>query len=520
MGGPLTSSGNLRARVVGVFQDEDKFYDVGFNHDRAVYGVIEYDLTPRTTIGVSGIYSRRNFINSFGLPLYDDNTVPSRGSFTGSEATSRQRSRELFVDINHDFGGDWSFKGAYSLRRLTYGGYSVFPYDAINRETGLVSGLSAGRVEQETRWHSFDAHVTGPVHLFGQTHDLTFGVNRSRYDFIGGTKFVNPGEWDVLNDHDLSDVIDENITYRYETITAQTGFYGSARIRLADPLTVILGGRLTNYKIKDRDIVPDVTPWIDSAANTKGRFTPYAGVVLDVTKQLTLYASYTDTFAPQTTQDVNNRTLDPRIGWQIETGVKGSFFDDALNASVALFRMHDSNRAIIDEVNVGCGGTFDGTCYRAAGKVRSQGIEAEINGSPLPGWDITLGYTYNQQRYLSDSDPTNVGQRFLPAQSPERMFKLWTQYDLGKAGVHGWASGLTFGGGIQAQSNMYSTLVRQGSYAVVNTKIGYAVSENWDLSLVVNNLFDRNYLRIPGYAIYYNIYGEPRNFRLALRGSF
>jgi len=520
IGGPLSTSGNLRARIVGVYQDEDKFYDVGFNHDRAVYGVVEYDLSPRTIIGVSGIYSQREFINYFGLPLYDDHSVPARGSFTGSDATSRQRSRELFVDLSHDFGGDWSFKGAYSLRRLTYGGYSVFPWEAINRTTGLVSGLSAGRVEQETKWHSFDAHITGPVHLFGQTHDLTLGVNRSRYDFIGGTKFVNPGTWDVLNDHDLSAVIDENITYRYETVTAQTGFYGSARIRISDPLTIILGGRLTSFKIKDRDVVPTVTPWIDSDAKSSGRFTPYAGAVLNVTDQVTFYASYTDTFVPQTAQDVNNRTLSPRVGWQAEAGIKGSFFDNALNASIALFRMHDSNRAIIDEEHVGCGGAIDGTCYRAAGKIRSQGIEFDINGSPVPGWDITLGYTYNQQKYLSDSDPANVGRRFLPAQSPEHMFKLWTQYSLGKAGVQGWASGLKIGGGLQAQSNMYSNVVRQGSYAIANAKIGYDVSENWEISLVVNNLFDRTYLRIPGYEIYYNIYGEPRNFRLTLRGHF
>jgi len=66
---------------------------------------------------------------------------------------------------------------------------------------------------------------------------------------------------------------------------------------------------------------------------------------------------------------------------------------------------------------------------------------------------------------------------------------------------------------------MYTDLVRQNAYAIANAKAGYRVSENWDLSLVVNNLFDRTYLRIPGYAIFYNIYGEPRNFRLTLRGK-
>ncbi|MFC3598732.1 TonB-dependent receptor domain-containing protein [Sphingobium scionense] len=162
---------------------------------------------------------------------------------------------------------------------------------------------------------------------------------------------------------------------------------------------------------------------------------------------------------------------------------------------------------------------MDGTCSRAAGKVRSQGVEIDINGSPLKGWDVSLGYTYNQQKYLSDSDPANVGQRFLPAQSPEHMFKLWTQYDFGKSGTEGWVSGLTVGGGLQAQSNIYTDFVRQGAYAITSVKLGYAFSEKWDASLVVSNLFDRTYRRIPGYKIFYNIYGESRSFRLALRGK-
>ncbi len=520
VGGPLAASGRLRGRVVGVFQNEDKFYDVGFNRDRAVYGVVEYDLTPRTTIGISGIYSQRAFINSFGLPLYDDHSVPARGSFTGSDGTSRTRSRELFLDIRHDFGGGWLFKGAYSFRRLNYGGYSVFPWSTVDRATGLVNGLSAGRVEQETKWHSFDAHVTGPVHLFGRAHDLTFGVNRSHYDFTGGTRFAFPATWDILNDHDFSAVIDDELLSRYQTVTAQTGFYGSARIRLADSLTLVLGGRVTSFKIKDRDVVPAVTPWIDSAATARGRFTPYAGAVLDLTDQVTLYASYADTFVPQTDQDVNTEVLPPRIGWQLEAGVKASLFDDALTASFALFRIRDTNRSIIDEEHVGCAGSITGTCYRAAGKVQSQGVEVEMNGSPLPGWDIGLGYTYSQQKYLSDSNPANVGRRFLPAQMPAHLFKLWTQYSFGKAGAEGWLSGLKLGGGLQMQSNMYTDLVRQGSYAIVSASLGYEFSENWEASLVVNNLLDRKYLRIPGYEIYYNIYGEPRNFRLTLRGKF
>ncbi|MFK4873864.1 TonB-dependent siderophore receptor [Novosphingobium sp. ZW T3_23] len=516
--GPFNASGSLRGRVVGIYQDEDKFYDVGYNKDRTLYGIVEYDLTPRTTIAVGGLYAHRDYINFFGLPLYSDGTVPSRKSYTGSDANSRTATSELFFDITHDFGGGWQAKGAYNYRDIDYDGASTSAWYAIDKATGLVSGLSAGRIEQDITWHSFDIHVNGPVKLFGQEHQLTLGVNRSRYDFVGGTNFAFPTDWDMLNDHDFSAVIPSNVVSKYETLTVQTGIYGSARLRLADPLTVIVGGRLSYYKNKERDVLPDRTAWVESNATTNGRFTPYVGAVLDVTPQVSLYASYVDTFVPQTAQDVNNRVLDPRVGWQAEAGVKAALFDDALNATLAVFRLRDTNRPIIDEFNIGCGGTADGTCTRAAGKIQSQGIEAEVTGSPLPGWDITAGYTYNRQKYLSDSDPDNVGQRFQPERMPVHLFKLWSQFSFGKAGFEGPLSGLKLGAGVQSQSNMYSSVIRQGGYAIASARVAYDLNEKWEAGINVGNIFDKTYLRIPGYASFYNIYGEPRSFRLTLRG--
>lgn len=518
--GSLTPSGNLRGRLVGVYQDENKFYDVGYNKDRTLYGVFEYDLTPDTVIGFGGVYARRGYINSFGPPLYSDGSLPSRNAFAGSDAESRTETSELFFDIRHDFGGGWELKGSYNRRKMDYDGFSVFPTSMVNPVTNLVTGLSAGRVEQDTKWNSFDVNVTGPVKVFGRTHELTFGANRSHNDFVGGTKFVSRANWDILNNHNFNGVIDNNVSSKYQTITVQTGAYGSARIRLFDPLTVIVGGRVSNYTSKQRNVLPSTTAWVESKATTKGKFTPYFGAVLDVNEQVSLYASYVDTFVPQTVQDVTGKALDPRVGWQGEAGVKAALFDNSLNASLAFFRLRDTNRSMVDPNNFGCGGSPTSACYRAAGEIQSQGIEAELSGSPVPGWDLTAGYTYNWQKYLSDTNASNVGKRFLPEQMPVHMVKLWSQYSFGKAGFGGDLAGLNLGAGVVAQTSMYTAAVRQGAYAVASARIGYEFSEKWEAAFNVSNLFDRKYLRIPGNPTFYNVYGEPRRFGLTVRGKF
>ncbi|MEJ2800283.1 hypothetical protein WAE61_00260 [Comamonadaceae bacterium PP-2] len=65
-----------------------------------------------------------------------------------------------------------------------------------------------------------------------------------------------------------------------------------------------------------------------------------------------------------------------------------------------------------------------------------------------------------------------------------------------------------------------SDLVRQGGYTTASAKIGYQIDRRWDLSMTVNNLFDKTDLDATGYAFCYHIDGAPRNAVLTLRGRY
>ncbi|MFX7845052.1 TonB-dependent receptor, partial [Acinetobacter baumannii] len=77
-------------------------------------------------------------------------------------------------------------------------------------------------------------------------------------------------------------------------------------------------------------------------------FIPYAGVLADITANHRLYASYTTIFLPQNAQDRNFVQLDPIRGKSYEVGLKSAFFNEALQTSVALFRIEQDNLAQID----------------------------------------------------------------------------------------------------------------------------------------------------------------------------
>ena len=72
--------------------------------------------------------------------------------------------------------------------------------------------------------------------------------------------------------------------------------------------------------------------------------------------------------------------------------MKGEFFDGALNTNVALFQIIQKNRAMSDPLN---------TNYSIAeGKVRSRGVDAELQGSLTGNWKLFAGYTFNRSVYL------------------------------------------------------------------------------------------------------------------------
>ena len=80
---------------------------------------------------------------------------------------------------------------------------------------------------------------------------------------------------------------------------------------------------------------------------------------------------------------------------QFEVGLKGEHFDQRLATSMALYRIEDVNRAIADPDHP--------DASIAAGKVRSQGLEAELTGRITPRWNITAGYGYNTTKVLRAS---------------------------------------------------------------------------------------------------------------------
>lgn len=507
--GPLVEGGRVRARAVGAFQTRDGFVDHTHNRIGLGYATVEADITDATTLSVALWHQRRDIAPFNGLPAYANGRLVDvpRTTFIGANWNRfDNQSTEAIAEVTHRFDN-----GGHAKAALRYADRFVdFKYaysgSAINPVNGNITMTALARQYWEKSL-SADAHVSVPVTLLDQTHNIVVGMDYRRYwQTMHQGMIGNIGANNIFAPN--PNIAEPNIALstRTRVVPEQFAFYGQARIKPWQPLTLVLGARMNWYEVTSTNLVNNAT----TLFNVNGKFTPYAGIVFDITDNISAYASYTNVFQPQTQTTATGDVIRPREGNQFEIGVKGDFFGGGLQASAALYRIRDRNRAVADPVVVGAS--------VASGEVEVQGFEIELSGSPIKGWQIFGGYTFTDTTYIS-APAAQQGTSFS-TYTPKHMVNLWTTYTF----QDGWLRNFRVGAGGRIFSHFYtqSGAVRfeQNGYFVVDAMLGYKITDNVEATLTATNLFDRKYYARTGAATVFNFYGEPFSVMGTVRARF
>lgn len=508
-GGPLNAAGTLRARAVGTFQERDYFHAT--THDRKWLGylALDADLAPATILSaaftrqVDGLDS-----TTMGLPAWNDGAfldVPRDTHVYPSWNRMSWATSQAELELAHKLASGWELRARAVRRNVDKFYKDGYPSTGVNRATGTatyarrMAGLDFAR-------EAADLFASGPFSLFGRRHALTVGYNVDRRvaDNQSVTYAAVP-KVDIF-DPDSVPEPDGDFTRGSANRVTQSGAYAQARLSLADPLTLALGARSSNYRNENRNIAPTPETAFVASTRERGEVTPSAALLWHLAPQLNAYVSYADIFFPQAQMDAQRRTLDPRVGSQVELGAKGVFLDGRLNAAAALFSGRDRNRALATDV---------AEVYVAAGEVNVRGVEFEIGGRVLPDLNLSAGYTFLQTEY--GAHPTLEGTQWSTFE-PKHSLKLYARWQ------PAWLRGLFVGGGVTASSALLGSgtpgVREQGGHAVSNAQIGYALDRRLAVTLAVNNVFDRTYWARVGGLNTYNIYGDPRSVLLSVRGSY
>jgi len=529
--GPLTEDGRVRGRVLGYVQDASDFYDLAFNDKRLGYATIDIDLGARTTlnIGYSNLYSNKN-LSWGGMPLsYEGEHLDlSRSTFIGADwEYNKNRIDTFYANLTHDFGEDWglNFNATYVDGQSDFLATWLSPSNLVGGTDGY--GHVWSRTKRDFEQVAADLKVSGPVSWFGRRHDLVFGATVNRQDSRDSDWFAGwfqplTGGVDLETWNHAAPRPDTSSTSpwraRYSTRFKQDSLYSTGRFSLTDALDMILGARLDWYEREDGS---NDTSYSESANLVK-----YLGLTWKFADQHSAYASYTDVFQPQYQRDINGSILPPKVGENYEIGLKGEYLGGALNGSFALYRLDESDRAIGLTDQSACTTYPVEYCYSAAGLVRTEGVDIELQGALSPNWQVGAGFTWSESRYRKDATQSLIDKRTSTI-VPLRQFKLSTQYTLPGA-----LNRLTLGGRVNWQSKVYQDTtnaygneirVQQDAYAIVDLSASYRLTKSLMLKLDINNVFDKVYYSTIATSFYWgatDAYGRPRNVLLTLNASY
>lgn len=511
--GPLNAEGSLRGRLVLSEKRARGFRDYEDSSGRMVYGTLEYDLSPDTLLSAGVTYRERTLRGSGATTPIQ--AYSGTGAFVGWMPRSynngarwagyEQKGLNLFTRLEHNFGQGWKAK-----LQLVHEEIDVPEQLLGYMNNALPGAVNFGRYgDNTTRNQSIQLDVQGPFSLFGHQHDLLLGAgaSKSRINLQRGSganttlgalglDYAQGGG--ALPHVDLS-----GLTYSNDLFSRKRNYvYAAGRFSLADPVKLIVGARATNYDQKD---VSDVS-WYNYDLHERGVVTPYAGLVVDVARDVSLYASYASIFQAQSAKNASEQTLPPEEGKTYEVGAKGEFFDKRLNASAAYFWMKTDNTAeTVGQTPAG------ETISRAVSGVTRRGWELELSGELARGWQLQGGFVMNSSTLDSSST------------TPKYQFKLGTTYQFRDSALQG----LTVGAATRWQSDISTsrgaTTLRQDAYWLVDLMARYQVDRHWSVAANVNNALDKRYFagvtNFTSQGLFYT-WGAPRSLNLSARYDF
>ncbi|MBD0363140.1 MAG: TonB-dependent siderophore receptor, partial [Coleofasciculus sp. C3-bin4] len=506
--GPLNDSKNLLYRLTASARHADNFIDFGESERYFISPALTWLIGDNTNLTFEAEY--------LDIQQPQDQGLPARGTVlpnpNGELPIERQlgepefgpRNRHTFrvgYNFEHRFNEDWLVRNAFRASFQRIDEFLVFSRSLRPDNRTLERRITDVDIFIKDVY-SLNTNIVGNFNTGGIRHTLLAGVDLSREYNRGTTTFKSIAPIDIFNPVYGAPVGEVITTFNDQDVTDGLGIYLQDQIALADNLKVVLGGRF--------DIVEQrFTDFLDSSSNSSQQseaFSPRVGIVYQPIEPVSLYASYSRSFNPVTGTAFGGSLFQPERGTQYEVGVKAELLGGRLSSTLAFYNLTRTNVTTQDLVNPG----FN----VQTGEQRSRGVELDVVGEILPGWNVIASYAYTDANITKDNR-FEVGNRLNNV--PEHAASLWTTYEL----QNGALQGLGLGVGIfyvgEREGDLGNTFSLP-SYLRTDAALYYR-RNNLRASLNVKNLFDINYFETASSNV--NVYpGSPRGVEFTVGWEF
>tara|TARA_A200000159_G_scaffold89755_2_gene83182 strand:- start:12516 stop:14564 length:2049 start_codon:yes stop_codon:yes gene_type:complete len=274
-------------------------------------------------------------------------------------------------------------------------------------------------------------------------------------------------------------------------------FYVQDEIALSENFDLVLGARFDSFDIEVFDARPEV---LETRNRTDEEVSPRAGLVYKPQENISIYASYSESFLPRSGEQYANingdaDSLDPDTFTNQEVGVKWDFAD-SMSFTAAIF---ENEQTSLDN---------DPNDPEGFIEVDSDvsGFELQLQGYITDKWFVTANYSN-----LDGENASGVELRELP----ENTMSVWTTYQVSDV--------LGFGVGATYQDESFVVTATDSpvlpSYTRVDASAYYELNNGMRVQLNVENLTDTLYFP-NAHSRHQATVGAPINARLSVIGSF
>ena len=428
--GKLTKNGKLLGRFNAMYQTTDSH--------RGDEDVARYNFSPSFTYNLSdntSITSEINYTNAESfigsayifVPVTDGYGSLDRDfKFTDTNYPVTEIEEIIFfTTLNQKLGKNWGFESKFGYKRSDVEGNAVWGSitntgDAT-RDIFLFQSLSIGKF--------FQAYIDGQFNTGGISHNVLGGFDYTEkklwadfsqfHDTTEPFNIYNPkyGHTTAPNfDYSIS-ARDKSNGVPYNGFTTRS-FYTQDELGFLDnKIRLTLAGRYTKL-ITEGKLAQDE------------KFTPRVGLSVDVLPSFSVYAMYDQSFLGQNGTTFEGSPANPVDAIDIEGGIKKSFFDGRLKASLGVYQITKQNLTSTDMLHEDPDTPGNFPYVIQIGEVQSKGIEFDMQGEITLELNIVLNYANTNVEITENDDESVIGNRI--AGHAKHVTNGWLNYNFSK----------------------------------------------------------------------------------------
>ncbi|WP_160810145.1 TonB-dependent receptor [Nitrosomonas sp. HPC101] len=433
----LTDDRSLELRIDGAYDQSDSFRKFSDSRSTFINPSLRWKPSDQDEVLLRFQYYHSDFsYGEYQSPLTERTlSLPLSFSFNDpNQNQSRKDAERLSYEWTHLFDSGLKFRSGFNISTVKY----KFGTDRLARLTLLSDDHAIKRVAQSgpQRITDYDwqNEVSGTFDTKSLRHQWLAGVEAYWSDNNAtGNQVILPN-LDILNPVYGVSIAAPKLTRKTSSSFYDYAGYVQDFITISPHWSLLIGGRYDTTRTKSLNRLTDV-----KNSDHTGKFSPAVGVTYKPVATTAFYFNWTNSFVPTTATTVDGSALPPSSSEQYEIGVKQQSPDKRLQATLAFYQLTKTNIPTQD---------LNNPLFRvASGKQRSRGVELDVSGEILPGWNTIASYTYTFARVIKDNR-LPVGN--LVAGVPRHAASFWTTYTF--------LNGLGIGGGMRIESHREATL--------------------------------------------------------------